>query len=227
MDISSYKSSLSLVNFLNNSGTQGFSGLSQSLMNALSAKYQGSAQAGGVNTAAGDLVQLSDDAKNLLAQTGATDDQDSQLTGVQKAAQNFLVGFFDESGVDLESISPQAVTMIKGLQDIIADSGVTGRDVTTDRMEMSHNKGERRVYTLTGTNTRLRLAIQYADDKKTPLSLTMTDINGGKVETAEISLAKDDEGVMKMNIDRSRQEYANGHRTGYVALDPIALKFYK
>lgn len=227
MDISSYRSSLSLVNFLNNSGTQGFSGLSQSLMNALSAKYQSSSQAGGVNTAAGDVVKLSDEAKDLLAQTGGSSDDKTQLTGVQKAAQNFLVSFFDESGVDLSKISPQAVTMIGGLQDVIGDSGSTGRDVTTDRMEMSHNKGLRRVYTLTGTNTRLRLSIQYAEDKKTPLTLTMSDIRGGKVDTAEISLAKDKSGVMKLNIERNRQEYKNGHRTGYAALDPIDVRFYK
>jgi hypothetical protein len=229
MDVSSYNkyfsTGLSLLNYLNGGTANTYGGISQSVMSAINSRYQ-NAQAGAANAAAGDVVQLSPEAQALLKTTGG-DDQDTKLSGVQKAAQNFLVSFFDQGDADLKKLSPEALTMIEGLQDVIAGNPATGRDVTTDRMEMSNAKGSRKVYTLTGNNSRLRLAIQYGEDKKTPVKLTMTDISGGKVETADITLTKDSKGVLQMSIERAQMAYRNGNKVSENKLAPISVKLYK
>lgn len=231
MDISAYKYlntvGTSLVSYLNGGNTGAYGGTAQSVLGALSAKYQGTTDAGGANAAAGDIVQLSSEAQALLKTTSGDDASKSKLSGIQKSAQNFLLSFFDESGVDLKKLSGQALTLIQGLQKVIAVDNPTGRDAATDRLEMRNAKGTRRVYTLTGNNSRLRLAIEYAADKKTPVKLTMTDIAGGKVETATISISKDREGALSLDVERDKKEYRNGTKVSENTLAPISAKLYK
>lgn len=226
MDISAYKSNLSLANFLGNGGSAlGSGGAMQDVMGSLSRRYQQSNEVL-ANAGAGDVVQLSEDAEILLAATGR-ESEDNQLTGIKKGAQNFVVSFFDESGVDLGNISDEAILLIAGLQDVIAASGATGRDMATDRMEMEYSEGNRKAYTLTGEGSRMRIAIEYAEDNKTPVKLSLSDVIGGSVETAEITLAKDHKGVMQMNVVRTQQGYQNGVKIVHNDLEPLSVAFYK
>ncbi len=225
MDISSLKNlsnyRMSLVDFMNNGKSSYFDSVSQGLLDSVAARYGAAAQAS-EDSATGDKVTLSEEAKALLAATG---DNNANLTGVQKAAQNLLIGFFDQSGIDTSKLSNEALDLIEGLQGVIAGSGATARDLTTDSLEMRHGENGKKVYTLLGNGTRLRLAVEYAEDKTTPVKLSITDITGAKVETASITIT-DDEGTMRLNIDRAQREYRNGHMVNSGEIDPLSVKLY-
>lgn len=160
-------------------------------------------------------VSLSDEAKALLG----NGKNNENITGVQKAGQNFLLSFFDQSDLDIENLSEDVLGLIKGLQDVISASPATGRDLTTDSAEEKYAGGNKKVYTMAGNGSRLRIAIDYTNGK--PQKLTITDITGGQVETAEITLSDKD-----MNVSRTQREYVNGHMTALAELDPISVKLY-
>lgn len=171
--------------------------------------------------ASGIQISLSEEAQALLASSNGA--EDGKLSGVQKGAQNFLMSFFDQSDVDFKNLSADALDLIQGLGEVIAGSGGTARDLTTDIAESKYNDG-RKVYTLTGNNTRLRVAIDYTADGA-PAKLSVTDIAGGKVETAEITLTREDDASL-MTIIRTQREYQNGYMVKLSDIDPLAVDLY-
>lgn len=174
-----------------------------------------------VNTQSGDQVSLSPEAQALLAQYGTGD---AKLTGVQRAAQAFFLGFFEDSGVDLSKASSETLEFLKGFQDVIAGSGSVQRDTITDNMEERYHKGNRDAFTLLGDNSRLRMTIDYKDDK--PSKMTITDILGGNVEVATITL----DGLGAANpaiiVGREQREYANGNLVESNTRMPLTLALY-
>lgn len=227
MDISSlknlaaYNTSLSLTNFLGGGKTGFFDNIAQSLL--------ANSQAAQANTSLTDTsgvqITLSEDAQKLLAQGNTDSSGNSNVSGVQKTAQNFMASFFDQNGVDFSSLTDDAKELITGLQGVIADSGTTDRDMSTDAAEEKYNP-DRKVYTLTGNGSRLRLAIDYDANGK-PQKMSITDITGGRVETADITLTQSADGkATSINIDRTQKSYANGHMTTVNDIDPLNVPLY-
>ncbi|PZO86423.1 MAG: hypothetical protein DI626_06710 [Micavibrio aeruginosavorus] len=169
-------------------------------------------------------INLSEDAQKLLNQAKSADGK-TAVSGVQKIGQNFLLGFFDQLGIDFDGLTNEAINLITGMQDVIADSGATTRDVTTDMAEMRYANNSKKVYTLTGAQSRLRLAIEYATDG-TPKKLTLTDIQGARVETADITLASEKGKLTSMEVSRTQREYKNGHMVTLNEIEPMSIKLY-
>ena len=138
------------------------------------------------------------EAKALLAKGG---ELESGLTGVQKGSQDFMMSFFDESDIDFSKLSDEVLDILEGLQGVIGGVTASGRDVLTDAAESRYSNGTKKAYTLMGDGQRLRVGIDYAEGK--PSKLTITDITGGIVETAEITLGKDENGVARMTIQQA------------------------
>ncbi|MFA5592777.1 MAG: hypothetical protein WC989_05645 [Micavibrio sp.] len=216
---------MSLTDYMDKGRTGHFDSIAQGLMDTVAARYGATAQIAG-EAVQGDTVTLSEEAKALLAGMNGKDEAGSRMSGVQKAAQNFLIGFFDQSGIDFSSLSSEAFNIIEGLQGVIEGTGAAARDTTTDRMEMRYGENGKKVYTLAGNNTRLRIAIEYAEDKTTPVKLSITDITGPQVETAEITLKEDEDGVMRMDIERTQREYRNGYMVSLGEMEPLSMKLY-
>lgn len=224
MDISSLlgRNGASLVDYLGQGKSSHFDSVSQGMTEKINRIMTiANSGAAGQGDVSGISISLSEEAKALLASgNGAAD---GKLSGVQKGAQNFMMSFFDQSGVDFKNLSAEALDLIQGLGEVIAGSGGTMRDMTTDAAESKYNDG-RKVYTLTGNNTRLRVAIDYGTDGA-PSKLSVTDISGGKVETAEITLTRDDDASV-MNIIRTQREYQNGYMVKLSDIDPLAVDLY-
>lgn len=210
----------SLVDYMGKGKTDYFSSVAQNLINSLpSSKTAQTA----LDSYTSVNITLSEDAQKLLA-AGTTDASGkSNVSGVQKTAQNFMLSFFDQAGVDFSELSPQALDLIEGLQGVISGTDAATRDLTTDIAEEKYN-ADKKVYTLTGTGTRLRLAIEYADG--VPSKLSVTDITGGQVETAEITLQKESGKLATMTIERTQRNYANGHMTMLDPIDPLVTDLY-
>ena len=166
-------------------------------------------------------ISLSDEAKALLAKGG---ELESGLTGVQKGSQDFMMTFFDESDIDLSKLSDEVLNIIEGLQGVIGGVVASGRDVLTDAAESRYSNGTKKAYTLMGDGQRLRVGVDYVEGK--PSKLTITDITGGVVETAEITLGKDENNVMRMTIERTQREYKNGHMAAMNPIEPLSMKLY-
>lgn len=211
---------LSLVNFLNN-GKSGnmFNSGAQDLLNIISQGKNAGSQTSGDQ---GVKITLSEEAQKLLADGG---ELDSNLTGVQKGAQDFMMSFFDQSDIDLSKLSPDVLSILEGLQGVIGGIETTGRDVSTDSAENRYSKGLKQAYTLMGAGQRLRVAIEYTQDGA-PKKLSFTDITGAQVETADITLNKDEDGTMYMTIERTQRQYINGHMTTLDPADPMDIKLY-
>ncbi|PZQ47077.1 MAG: hypothetical protein DI551_03915 [Micavibrio aeruginosavorus] len=228
MDLSSLKQySASLVDYIGTgnkkTGTGYFDSVAQNLLNTVSSGLAGSTT-DETAASAGEKIELSAEAQALLAAGNKSASGENTATGVQKIGQNFMMSFFDQSGIDFESLSPDALDLLTGLQDVISGSGVTGRDLSTDTAEMKYNPG-RKVYTLTGTSERLRIAIDYTDGA--PSKLSVTDITGGKVETAEITIGTNSNGeASTIEISRTQKAYANGHMIDVGAIDPLSVPLY-
>lgn len=166
-------------------------------------------------------ITLSDEAKALLAKGG---ELESKLTGAQKGSQDFMMTFFDESDIDLSKLSDEVIAILEGLQGVIGGVSAYGRDVLTDAAESRYSNGNKKAYTLMGDGQRLRVGIDYTDSKPTKLSIT--DITGGVVETAEITLGKDENNIMRMTIERTQREYKNGHMESINPIEPLSMKLY-
>ncbi len=224
MDISQLKNLVSyrpsLTEFLGGGKADYFQNLGAKLIAASTAATN---TALSENAAAGAMVSLSEEAQKLLAQNNGSDD--GNISGVQKAGQNFLMGFFDQSGLDLENLSEDALKLIRGLQDVVGTSAATTRDFATDGAEEKYANGAKKAYTLIGGGTRLRLAIEYGTDGK-PQKLSVTDITGGQVETAEITLQKGDKADGTMTITRTQREYVNGHMNMLNEIEPLEVDLY-
>lgn len=171
----------------------------------------------------GDQVTLSAEAQALL--TGnAENSEGAAVNGVQKGAQSFFLNFFEDAGVDFSKLSDQAQEFLQGFNTLISDTGATMRDTTTDRMEQEYNKGNRDVYTLLGTNSRLRIAIEYQDDKAQ--KMTISDMNGGSVSIAELSIKNAGQANASIEVARQQREYVNGSLADFQTGEPISMALY-
>lgn len=219
MDINAFKNpyAASLLDYLNNSKTGYFDSVAQNILSTYNTQKNAAATDAAVK---GDTVTLSEEAQKLLAE-GA--DGETALTGVQQGAADFMMSFFDQSGIDLANLSDETLGLLEGLQGVIGGVTATGRDLLTDAAETRYSGGTKKAYTLTGEGQRLRVAMELSDGK--PSKLTITDISGGQVETAEITVSEED-GVAYMNIDRTQRAYQNGHMVDLEAIEPLSVKLY-
>lgn len=200
-----------------------FEGVAQSLNQKVEAAKAAAAEKAAL-TGQGDNVTLSEEAKALLAQ--GTGGENENLTGIQKGAQNFMMGFFDGSGLVIEKLSDKVLDFIEGLAAVIGASAATDRDTVTDGMEAQLSGGNRKAYTLTGPNTRLRISIDYDADGK-PQKLSVTDITGSAVETADITIKTDEEGSQYLSVERTQREYRNGYLANLDPIEPLAMTLYQ
>lgn len=175
------------------------------------------------SSASGVQISLSAEAQALLAQN-AEENADASINGIQKGAQSFFMNFLEDIGVDFSKLSNDAQEFIQGFNQLIVDTGATLRDSSTDRMEQEYHKGNRDVYTLLGTNSRLRLAIDYQDDKAQ--KLTITDMNGGTVSIAEMTIKNAGQANASIEVTRQQREYANGMLMDMREGDPISMALY-
>ena len=209
----------SLLDYLGKGKTNNyFDSMAQTILSAYGAGKEAEAQAvldQNVN------ITLSDEAKALLAKGG---ELESSLTGVQKGSQDFMMTFFDESGIDLTKLSDEVLSILEGLQGVIGGASATGRDMLTDAAESRYSSGAKKAYTMTGDGQRLRVGIEYTDGK--PSKLSITDITGGQVETADITLGVDEDGIMRMTIERTQSAYQNGHMIKLDPIEPLSMKLY-
>ncbi len=223
MDLSSLKMMFSarptLANYLgNDSLNSGALGAASQIMQSKVSAMQGTAN---TTSAAGDQVTLSAEAQALLADSN---EGNKAVNGVQKGAQSFFLNFFEDAGVDFSQLSDEAQNFLQGFNTLITDTGATMRDSTTDRMEQDYNKGNRDVYTLMGTNSRLRIAIDYQDDKAQ--KMTITDMNGGNVSIAELSIANAGKANASIEVSREIREYVNGNLADMKKGEPISMALY-
>ena len=219
MDIKTLSYSSGLLDYLNKGKANNyFDSVAQNLLSAYSGGQQAAAQTAGDQNV---NITLSQEAQALLAKGG---NLESGLTGIQKGSQDFMMSFFDQSGIDLENLSDEVLNILEGLQGVIGGVTATNRDVLTDAAESRYSNGARKAYTLTGDGQRLRVAIDYADGK--PAKLSTPDITGGHVETADINLGKDEDGVMRLTIERTQRVYQNGYMTTLDPIEPLSMKLY-
>ncbi len=225
MDISAFKNissyTMNLADFLNGGKSNTlFESASQNLMQKVNNTLAIAAEKGNSNV----NITLSEEAQKLLASSNSA--ADTKLTGVKKSAQDFMMRFFDQSGLDLSNLSNEALDLIEGLNGVIAGSEGTQRDMTTDAAENKYANGARESFTLVGNGTRLRIAIEYADGK--PSKLSVTDITGGLVETADFTFQASQSGkaVDTMTVERTQRMYNNGHMTSLDPIDPLSVKLY-
>ena len=174
-------------------------------------------------TGSGDQVTLSAEARALLAENQENSDG-AAVNGVQKGAQSFFMNFFEDAGVDFSKLSDDAQAFIQGFNTLISDTGATMRDTTTDRMEQNYNKGNRDVYTLLGTNSRLRIAVDYLDDKAQ--KLTISDMNGGNVSIAGLTIKNAGQPNATIEVTREQREYVNGSLNDLKSGEPISMALY-
>lgn len=177
-------------------------------------------------TAGGSVsVKLSAEAQAILSAKNPDGSANPALSGVQKGAVDFFMSFFDASDIDLSRLSGETLELIRGFQDVIADSGASTRDITTDLLEEKHHDGARRAYTLTGPGSRLRVAIDY-DDAGKPQKLSITDILNGQVEIADVTLENKNGKPETVLLERSAREYAKGSLIDSVTKMPMSLSLY-
>ena len=223
MDLSSLKMMFSsrptLANYLGNDSfnSSALGAASQIMQSKVSALLD----TANTTSAAGDQVTLSAEAQALLADSN---EGNKAVNGVQKGAQSFFLNFFEDAGDDFSQLSEEAQEFLQGFNTLITDTGATMRDSTTDRMEQDYNKGNRDVYTLMGTNSRLRIAIDYKDDKAQ--KMTITDMNGGNVSIAELSIANAGKANASIEVSREIREYVNGNRADMKKGEPISMALY-
>jgi hypothetical protein len=225
MDLASLKSMLanrpSLIDYMGGGKAHVFDGLAKAAQARTSAAQQISESAAGNSSVS---VSLSPEARNILSRPREDGAANSNLSGVQKVAQDFFMSFFDQSGLDLSRLSPETLELIKGFQDVIAGAGPVQRDNTTDALEERHHDGNRKVYTLVGQGSRLRIAIDYEGGK--PQKLAITDILNGQVEMANISLENAGGTPQSILLERTQRTYANGSLVDSVTKMPVSLRLY-
>ena len=223
MDLSSLKNMFAgrptLANYLGGDSfdSSALGAASQAVQSRVSALLE----AANTATVSGDRVTLSAEAQALLADGN---EGNKAVNGVQKGAQSFFLTFFEDAGVDFGKLSEEALSFLQGFNTLISDTGATMRDTATDRMEQEYNKGNRDVYTLMGTNARLRIAIDYKDDKAQ--KMTITDMNGGSVSIAELSIRNAGQSDATIEVSRELREYVNGNLAEQKTGTPISMALY-
>lgn len=226
MDLASLKGMLanrpSLIDYMGGGKTNIFDTLAQARTAGNAATQAAIAAAQEKNGV--DNVSLSADAQAILNAKNADGSANPTLSGVQKGALDLFMSFFDDSDIDLTKLSGETLELIKGFQSVIADSGSVTRDVTTDTLEERYQEGNRQVYTLTGTGSRLRIAVDYKDGK--PSQLAITDILNGQVEIANITLGEKDGKADTVLLERSQREYVKGSLVDSVTKMPMSLSLY-
>jgi len=158
----------------------------------------------------GDTVSLSAQAQQLLAQAQSknTTSTTSTATATSKAltgAKNFLTQFFTDSGIDLSKASDETVSLIKGIQKVIDDSGATAQDSTIDGMTAKASHGNRKSFTIAGTDQRISLTVTYAQGK--PTKMTVTESVNGKTTTADITVKSTDGTPTTIDVSRTQKAY--------------------
>lgn len=218
MDINAFKNpyTASLLDYLGNNKTGYFDSVAQNILSTYAQKNAAATEA----AVKGDTITLSEEAQKLLAEGAVSE---TSLNGVQQGAADFMMSFFDQSSINLANLSDETLDLLDGLQGVIGGVSATGRDMLTDAAETRYSAGAKKAYTLTGEGQRLRVAMELADGK--PSKLTITDITGGQVETAEITLSTED-GVAYMNIERTQRAYQNGHMVDLEAIEPLSVRLY-
>lgn len=184
----------------------------------------------------GDTVDISSAAQQILnainnqtasASTSSTSSTSSTgVSQIKQGAQNLVTSFFTDSGIDTSQLSDSAKQLLDGFQSLISNSDTSARDNTTDSLEQKYNAGTRKVYTLTGSDERLRIAVDYKDGK--PSSLTITDIStGGKVESATVTVANGSDGTpASLNVDETLSDYADGIKTDTEVKPTMSISLY-
>lgn len=211
----------SLTDYLDGGKTDLFATAQQSL-NAKIEAVQAKMAEKMATDANGDQITLSEEAKTMIDLANG----DENITGVQKGAQNFLMEFFDKSDLQLANLSDQVLDFIEGLNGVVVGSSATQRDIATDGLEAKVAEGSRKAYTMIGNGSRLRIAIEYGADGK-PEKLSIADINGGAVETADMTIVTDENGKKSLNIERTQREYNNGQLTKMEEIPLLSMTLYK
>ncbi len=75
-----------------------------------------------------------------------------------------------------------------------------------------------------GTNSRLRIAIDYKDDKAQ--KMTLTDMNGGNVSIAELTIKNAGQANASIEVSRELREYVNGNLADMKKGEPISMALY-
>jgi len=183
--------------------------------------------AGYLNAAdGGDSFTLSPTAQNLMAQQNVTAASSDGGVAAKDQAQNFLLGFFDESGVDLDKLSGDAIALLKGIEEMATDMGNVTQGTTVDRMTSNYTKGQRKSFTLEGAGERLSFTVQYKDGK--PASMTILEVHGQVATNATISLTKDATGKLSgIHVDSVQKQYSSfGTKISSHEKDDLDLDLY-
>lgn len=160
----------------------------------------------------GDTVSLSAQAQQLLAQAQSKNATSTTTTATSTAtskaltgAKNFLTKFFTDSGINLSKASDETVSLIKGIQKVIDDSGATAQDTTIDGMTAKASHGNRKSFTIAGTDQRISLTVTYAQGK--PTKMTVTESVNGKTTTAAITVKSTNGTPSTIDVDRVQKAY--------------------
>lgn len=159
------------------------------------------------------VIDLSAEAQELLNQQ----ETKAGNSSIQNAQAHFL-GFFEDNGIDLDTLSGSGLELIKGIITFLGESGTTGRDSSTDTLESKVSNGERDVYTLTGENRRIRIAIEKDDTGQK--ILTLTDLHDNIADVAKFSIEKDEAGKDVIKLERIQDTFSNGRRVDRIEKDP-------
>lgn len=170
------------------------------------------------------MLDLSPEAQRILAeQQNGTTTQSGEAPNHIKNAQQHFINFFEENGIDFDNLSAEATELLGGLTTFLADSGTTARDTAIDTLELQASDGERDVYTLTGNERRIRIAIEKNSDGQN--MLTLTDIHQNKADIAQMVVNKNGDGnAPVITLTRSQETFANGRKIDREEQDPITIK---
>lgn len=149
------------------------------------------------------VLDISPEAQRALDSQNAA----SEGTGDHiKEAQQHFVHFFMEQNINLNELSPQASELLGGILEVLEESGTTARDTQTNALEMTASNGKRNVYTLTGENRRIRIAIEQGADGQN--ALTITDIYGNTADIAKITINQGE--PPSFTVKQSQETFAYG-----------------
>lgn len=172
-----------------------------------------------------DTVNLSPAAQQILSQNGAQTDTASSTKDLE-GAQNFVANFFASNGIDTDNLSDEAVSLLQGLESMVADMTGATRDSAIDGMTSSYARGSRESYTLAADGKRLSFTIQYEAGK--PKTLTVTDVNGASADSAVVNFTSDATGAISgVSVQSTQKQYNSfGGLTSSVPGESLAFDLY-
>ncbi len=223
--ISSLMQMPSLVNYLEKNGAS-----AAQIATSTTSSLAGYLAATDSGMGLGDTISLSAQAQAMLATqgaaaTGGTGDADGGKSA-KAGATDFIAKFFESNGIDTDKLSEDAQNLLKGIDKIIDNmSGVT-RDAGFDNMTSSYVRGQRQSFTLSGNGQRLTATVQYDNGK--PVSLTVSNVQGGTATSAAMTLGMDSAGKPStIEISRTEKKYNSmGAIMSTVAGDPLSVELY-